>query len=95
MADSFPLIALIGRTARKRAVRPIGGGCFAITLARLRSRSAYQGQWSRLRFSVLAGASSAKTCESRGSSAADRENPETTAERGRSQSTAHMARTPP
>ena len=32
----------------------IGGGCFAIALDRLRSRSAYQGQWSRLRFSVLA-----------------------------------------
>jgi len=32
----------------------IGGGCFAIALDRLRSRSAYQGQWTRLRFSVLA-----------------------------------------
>ena len=32
----------------------IRGGCFAIALDRLRSHSAYQGQWSRLRFSVLA-----------------------------------------
>jgi len=39
-------------TARSAYGQLIGGGCFAIALDRLRSRSAYQGQWSRLRFSV-------------------------------------------
>jgi len=39
----------------------IAAGCFAIGFERLRLRSAYQGQWSRLRFSGLTEASFRQT----------------------------------
>jgi len=51
-APSPPVMPGDKLTARSAYGQLIGGGCFSIALDRLRSRSAYQGQWSRLRFSV-------------------------------------------
>ncbi|MDO9565604.1 MAG: hypothetical protein Q7J15_02525 [Candidatus Desulfaltia sp.] len=42
----IPFIPSDKLTARDARDQLIAGGCFAIPLERLRSRSAYQGQWS-------------------------------------------------
>jgi len=46
MEKKFPPINTDKLTARDARDQLIAGGCFAIPLERLRSRSAYQGQWS-------------------------------------------------
>jgi len=76
MTDNFPLIALISWPLALLALacaRQLIGGCWAFgspTLARLRSRSAYQGRSSRLRFSEKNVFHAFFSCESRGSTAA-------------------------